>query len=70
MPENKKYLSVDDVRNDIPLTKKYIYLDNGATTLVPLPVINKMNEYLIEYGANIERGAYSIANQATEDWSA
>lgn len=62
------YLTVDQVRADIPLTEKYIYLDNAATTPVPLPVIKKMHEYLTEYCANIERGAYSIANRVTEEW--
>ncbi len=61
-------LSVDQVRADIPLTKEYIYFDNAATTPVPLPVIRKMEEYLREYCANIERGAYSIANRVTEEW--
>ncbi|MEM2109090.1 MAG: cysteine desulfurase [Candidatus Odinarchaeota archaeon] len=68
MSLKKEYLSVDEVRADIPLTKKYIYFDNAATTPVPLPVIKKMEEYLIEYCVNIERGAYSIANRVTEEW--
>ncbi|MHA1409461.1 MAG: aminotransferase class V-fold PLP-dependent enzyme [Candidatus Odinarchaeia archaeon] len=68
MKNNDKSLTVEEVRQDIPLTEKYIYLDSGATTPVPKPVIEKMNEYLLEYGANIERGAYSIAHRATEEW--
>jgi cysteine desulfurase/selenocysteine lyase len=65
---SKDYLTVEDVRSEIPLTKKYIYLDSAATSLVPQTVINKMNEYLLEYGVNIERGAYFIANRANEEW--
>jgi len=61
--------TVEEVRNDIPLTKKYIYADNGATTPVPVPVINAMNEYFLEYCANIERGTYSIAQKASEKWN-
>ncbi|MHA1753934.1 MAG: aminotransferase class V-fold PLP-dependent enzyme [Candidatus Odinarchaeia archaeon] len=68
MSKDKNYLTVEEVREHIPLTKNYIYLDSGATTPVPTPVIKKMEEYLIHYGANIERGAYSIANKATEEW--
>lgn len=60
--------TVEEVRNDIPLTKKCIYADNGATTPVPIPVINAMNEYFIEYCANVERGTYSIAQKASEKW--
>ena len=60
--------TVEEVRNDIPLTKKCIYADNGATTPVPIPVINAMNEYFLEYCANVERGTYSIAQKASEKW--
>ncbi|WEU40920.1 MAG: cysteine desulfurase [Candidatus Odinarchaeum yellowstonii] len=68
MNSNNGYLTVEQVRADIPLTKDYIYFDNAATTPVPVPVIRKMEEYLREYCANIERGAYSIANRVTEEW--
>ncbi|MFX1476388.1 MAG: aminotransferase class V-fold PLP-dependent enzyme, partial [Promethearchaeota archaeon] len=56
----------EDMRSDLPITKEYIYFDNAATTLVPKPVIDTMIEYLVEYGANIERGAYSLAAKASE----
>jgi cysteine desulfurase / selenocysteine lyase len=58
-------LSPEDVRLHIPLTKKYIYLDNAATTPTPKPVLDSMMEYYTDYCANIERAAYSIASQAT-----
>lgn len=61
-------LKPEDVREHIPLTKKYIYLDNCATTPVPKPVLDSMLEYFIEYCANVERGAYSIASIANEKW--
>jgi len=61
--------TVEEVRNDIPLTKKCIYADNGATTPVPVPVINVMNEYFLEYCTNVERGTYSIARYASEKWN-
>ncbi|MDI6916744.1 MAG: cysteine desulfurase [Thermoplasmatales archaeon] len=61
--------TVEEVRNDIPLTKKCIYADNGATTPVPVPVINAMNEYFLEYCANVERGTYSIALKASKKWN-
>jgi cysteine desulfurase / selenocysteine lyase len=58
-------LSPEDVRRHIPLTEKYVYLDNAATTPTPKPVLDSMMEYYTDYCANIERGAYSIASQAT-----
>jgi len=54
------------MRRDLPITQKYIYLDNAATTPVPSPVVDTMIEYFEEYCANIERGAYSIAAKASE----
>jgi len=59
-------LSPDDLREMIPMTKNYIYIDNSATTPVPTPVVDAMQDYLLNYCANIERGAYSIAMKANE----
>ena len=61
-------LTPEQVRADIPLTAKYIYLDNCATTPVPRPVVEAMLEYFYAYCANVERGAYSIASLANEKW--
>ncbi len=61
-------LTPEQVRADIPLTAKYIYLDNCATTPVPRPVVEAMLEYFYDYCANVERGAYSIASLANERW--
>ena len=63
-------LTPEDVREHIPLTKKYIYVDNCATTPVPRPVLDAMLEYFLDYCANVERGAYSIASLANERWDA
>jgi len=63
-------LTPEDVREHIPLTKKYIYVDNCATTPVPRPVLDAMLEYFLDYCANVERGAYSIASLANEKWDA
>jgi len=49
-------------REDFPMLKQdIIYLDNGATTLKPQSVLDKMNEYYMEYGANAHRGDYDIS---------
>ena len=63
-------LTPEDVRKHIPLTKRYIYVDNCATTPVPRPVLDAMLEYFLDYCANVERGAYSIASLANEKWDA
>ena len=46
-------------REDFPmLNSNIIYFDNGATTFKPKCVIDKMNEYYMEYTANAHRGDY------------
>jgi len=59
-------LTPEEVRADIPIMQKYIYVDNAATTPVPIPVLEAIKEYVYDYPANIERGAYSIAAIASE----
>ena len=50
------------------LGKNIIYFDNGATTLKPNRVIDKMNEYYYEYPSNAHRGDYSISIKASEEF--
>jgi cysteine desulfurase/selenocysteine lyase len=59
-------LTPEEVRAQIPIMQKYTYLDNAATTPVPLPILEAVKEYICEYPANIERGAYSIAALASD----
>lgn len=59
-------LTPEEVRADIPIMQNYIYVDNAATTPVPIPVLDAIKEYVYDYPANIERGAYSIAAIASE----
>jgi cysteine desulfurase/selenocysteine lyase len=62
-------LSSFDLRREIPLLNKdIIYFDNGATGLVPEPVIESMNTYYREYCSNIERSAYRLAQRATREY--
>ncbi len=46
-----------------------VYLDSSATSLKPLAVLNKMEEYYREYGVNIHRGVYALSYQATEEYA-
>ena len=42
------------------------YLDSGATSQTPIPVIEAMDAYYREYRASIHSGIYPIAALATE----
>jgi len=59
-------LTVEEVREHIPLSKEYIYVDNGTTTPVPIPVIEAMDEYFLNYCTNVGRGGYDLAVEATK----
>lgn len=45
-----------------------VYLDSAATSLKPLSVIEKLEEYYKKYSANIHRGIYSLAEKASEEY--
>ena len=56
-------------REDFPMLKNdLIYLDNGATTLKPQCVINKITEYYQEYSANAHRGDYDISFKVDQEY--
>lgn len=56
----------DDIRADIPITSKFIYFDSGATCLTPRPVVEAMDEYYLEYRANVHRGVHRLSQKASE----
>jgi cysteine desulfurase / selenocysteine lyase len=64
-------LDAASVREDFPLLqqlvhgKPLIYLDSTATSQKPEVVIRALDEYYRKYNANIHRGIYSIAEEAT-----
>lgn len=56
-------------REDFPmLHQDIIYFDNGATSLKPQVVIDKMVEYYQEYGANAHRGDYDISFKVDQEY--
>ena len=59
-------MNPQELRNDIPILKDYVYLDAASTTPTPRLVVEAMNRYYYEYNANTGRGAYSLAVKATE----
>lgn len=48
------------------LTKNIVYFDNGATTLKPKCVVDRMNKYYMEHTSNIHRGDYDSAIKTNE----
>jgi cysteine desulfurase/selenocysteine lyase len=64
--------SAKRVRADIPLLSRVIngrpitYLDSGASSLQPHAVIDAMSRYYELRHANVHRGVYQTANEATE----
>ncbi|MED6304229.1 MAG: SufS family cysteine desulfurase [Actinomycetota bacterium] len=61
-----------DLKSQFPLLSQTIngheivYLDSAASSQKPLVVIEAMNNYYRTINANVHRGAYEIAAQATE----
>ena len=61
---------VNKVRNDFPLLKKnekLVYLDNASTTQKPDIVLKAYQDYYTKYNANVHRGMYKIAEEATAE---
>ncbi len=56
-------------REDFPmLDEDIIYLDNGATSLKPRCVIEKISEYYNKYSANAHRGDYDISYKVDQEY--
>jgi len=63
--------SFHNIRSDFPIYESHpdlVYLDSGATSLKPKPVIEKLSAYYSSYSANIHRGVYAIAEKASEEF--
>lgn len=53
---------------DFPIINKYSYLDSAATSLTPVQVINKINDYYLNNSSNVHRGIFRLSESATEDY--
>lgn len=57
-------------KSDFPIfsghLKNLVYLDNAATSQKPQEVIKAEDDWYNKYNANIHRGAYKLAEEATE----
>jgi cysteine desulfurase/selenocysteine lyase len=71
-----KGLNVAAIREDFPILqqtvngKPLVYLDNAATSQKPEAVIRALDEYYRKYNANIHRGVYYLAEEATARYEA
>ena len=64
-------MSKINIRIDFPIfnqKNKIIYFDSASTTQKPIQVINKITDYYKNYNANVHRGLYGIAEQATLEY--
>ena len=63
---------VADIRNDFPIlgervnNRPLVYFDSGATAQKPLAVINRMDELMRHYNANIHRGVHHLSGVMTD----
>ncbi|HEX9505692.1 MAG TPA: cysteine desulfurase [Acidimicrobiia bacterium] len=69
-------LDVARIKADFPILKRQVhgkrlvYLDSAATSQKPLSVLDAMDRYYREYNANVHRGVYTIAEEATAAFEA
>jgi cysteine desulfurase/selenocysteine lyase len=64
---NVSVLDVARVRKDFPFfARNLVYLDSAATTQKPVQVLNAMRKYYETTNANVHRGVYSLAEEATQ----
>ena len=63
--------NVEKIRSDFPILardvrgRRLVYLDNAASTLKPIHVIERMNQYYRHETSNVHRGAHYLAEQGT-----
>jgi cysteine desulfurase / selenocysteine lyase len=70
MSESALY-DVEKIRSDFPILtrevrgKKLVYLDNAASTLKPVQVIERLDRYYRNESSNVHRGAHYLSEQGT-----
>ena len=63
--------SLAHLKNDFPIFqrdtkgKPFVYLDSAATSQKPRAVLNAMDHYYERFNANVHRGVYELAEEAT-----
>ncbi|MBC8464950.1 MAG: aminotransferase class V-fold PLP-dependent enzyme [Parcubacteria group bacterium] len=63
------YIDTKKIKSDFPIfgnvPEGFAYLDNAATSQTPCFVIDALTEYYTKHRANIHRGSYALAEEAT-----
>ena len=60
-------MNINNIREDFPIVRKYVYLDSACQTLKPKQVINKVSEYYNEYPACAGRSGHTLSNRVNEE---
>lgn len=60
-------MNINSIRADFPVLEKWVYLDSACYSLKPKPVIEKINEYYLEYPACAERSAHELGERASSE---
>lgn len=67
-------LDVDKIREDFPILlqeingKKLVYLDNAATSQLPLSVLTEIKHHYLTDNANIHRGVHTLSEKSTQKY--
>jgi cysteine desulfurase/selenocysteine lyase len=67
-------LDVDAIRKDFPILQqeqaghRLVYLDSASSSQHPQPVLDAMDRYYATTHANVHRGVYAIAEEATRQY--
>ena len=67
---------ITKIRADFPILERkvnnraLVYFDSGATAQKPLSVINRTDELMREYNANIHRGVHHLSGKMTDMYEA
>jgi cysteine desulfurase/selenocysteine lyase len=65
-------MDIKRIKEDFPIFKRkfygknLVYLDSAATSQKPIQVINAISRFYKKYNANVHRGSYKLAEEATE----
>ena len=72
-PADPQDVDIERIRADFPILertvrdgKPLVYLDSGATSQRPIPVIDAEQEYVTGHNAAVHRGAHQLAEEATD----
>lgn len=65
-------MSIDEIRSQFPILRrevngrKLVYLDNTATSLTPVSVVDEIVRRYETTKANVHRGVHTLSQEATE----